>query len=213
MKVIPVEQGSPEWLLARCGKVTGSRIDDVCAKLKNGTYGASRDSYMGQVIAERLTGRPADTYQSQAMAWGNDIEPMARAAYQFDRMIPVERVGFVLHPHIRDAGCSPDGLLGDRGMVQFKCPLTHTHISYLLAGGVPAAYQKQMQWEMACCERQWSDFVSFDPRMPAHMQLFVKRLHRDDQAIRMLEREAELFLAEVERKLEQLGSIYKEPKP
>lgn len=209
MKVIPVEQGSPEWLAARCGKVTGSRIEAVGAKLKNGTYGASRDSYMGQIIAERLTGRPTDAFQSQAMAWGNEIEPMARAAYQFDRMIPVERVGFVLHPHIRDAGCSPDGLLGNDGMVQFKCPLTHTHISYLLAGGVPSDYQKQMQWEMACCERKWSDFVSFDPRMPAHMQLFVKRLARDNGLIHHLEHEAEVFLAEVERKMQQLGELYR----
>jgi putative phage-type endonuclease len=164
---------------------------------------------IGTVISERLTGVPQETYKNFAMEWGTATEPEARKAYQFDKMIKVEQVGFVLHPHISDAGASPDGLVAERGLVEIKCPNTSTHIETLLSHQVPKRYVTQMQWQMACCERAWCDYVSFDPRLPEHMQLFVTRLYRNDTVVAALERLVTDFLREVDGRILALEALYK----
>jgi len=198
-----MQQRSEEWFQARIGKATGSRIADVVAKTKTG-YGASRANYMGQLIAERLTGEPAESYTNAAMQWGIDTEPYARSAYEFYYNTEVDLVGFVDHPRIDMSGASPDGRVGSDGMLELKCPNTATHIETLLTGKVADKYVIQMLWQMACDEREWCDFGSFDPRMPEEMRLFVKRVYRDDKRIKELESEIEKFLEELENKIVQL---------
>jgi putative phage-type endonuclease len=203
MKVIDFPQGSQEWLSARAGKVTASRICDVMAKIKSGEAAARRD-YRAQIIAEILTGRPQeDGFINDEMRWGNEQEPFARAAYEVSAGVLVDKVGLVLHPRIDRAAASPDGLAGD-GLVEIKCPKTATHLQYLLAGEVPSKYQPQMLWQMACTERDWCDFVSFDPRLPQTLQLFHVRFRRDESRIKDMEAEVIAFLAEVDATLDRL---------
>lgn len=200
-------QGSDAWLQARLGKVTASRIADLAARTKTG-WGASRANYMAQLIAERLTGVPGETYTNAAMQWGIEKEPEARAAYEFRFDKSVIEVGFVPHRIIEMSGASPDGLVGDNGLVEIKCPNTATHIDTLLGGSVPSKYDLQMQWQMACTDRSWVDFVSYDPRMPESMRLFVYRVKRDQAKIIELEATVSVFLDEVSSKVEALSKRY-----
>jgi putative phage-type endonuclease len=202
-----IVQGSPEWLALRIGKVTASRVADVIAKTKTGVS-ASRAKYAGELIAERLTNVPAERYTNGAMAWGKEQEPNARKAYEFYRDTDVVEIAFVLHPTIGDSGASPDGLVDVDGLIEIKCPDTHTHIETLLNKDVPAKYITQMMWQMACTGRKWCDFVSFDPRLPESMQFFCQRVHRDDEFIAELEREVVSFLNEVRGKVMELRRIY-----
>jgi putative phage-type endonuclease len=201
-----MEQRTEDWFAARLGKVTASRVADVIAKTKTG-YSASRDNYMAQLVVERLTNTQAESFTNAAMQWGTDQEPFARAAYEVAQNVMVEETGLVDHPTIPMAGASPDGLIGEDGLVEIKCPNTATHIDTLLTQTVPAKYITQMQFQMACTDRQWCDFVSFDPRMPAKAQLFVKRVMRDEAFIKEIETEIKKFLAEVTAKVEQLNKL------
>lgn len=195
-------QGSPEWFADRCGKVTASRIADIIAKTKSGES-ASRANYRAQLVAERLTGKPADSFSNAAMQWGTDNEPFARMAYEALTGIFVKETGFVPHPQIEQAGASPDGLADD-GLTEIKCPNTSTHIDYFLSGLPPEKYKPQMAWQMACTGRKWCDFVSFDPRMPENMQIMIARYVPDDGYISMLEDEVKKFLFEVDEIIEKL---------
>lgn len=204
-----MEQRTDEWFSARLGKVTASRVADVVARTKSG-YGASRANYMAELICERLTGARGESYQNAAMVWGTEQEPVARAAYEAATGTLVVETGFVPHPTITMSGASPDGLVNDLGQVEIKAPNSATHIDTLMTGVVPAKYITQMQWQMACTGRQWCDFVSFDPRLPENMQLFVKRVMRDDAQITMLESEVGLFLVELAEKVKALTDKYGE---
>jgi putative phage-type endonuclease len=201
-----IEQGSPEWFAQRCGKVTASRVADVIARTKTG-YSASRDNYMAQLVCERLTGTVAESFSNAAMQHGTDTEPLARAAYEAHADVLVDEVAMITHPTIEAAGASPDGLVGDSGLVEIKCPNTATHIDTLLSQTVPGKYNTQMQWQMACTDREWCDFVSFDPRLPKELQLFVKRVVRNDELIADLEMEVILFLTELENKIKKLNEL------
>ncbi len=200
-------QGTPEWFAARLGRVTASRVADVVARTKSGPA-ASRANYMAQLVAERLTGTATDGFNSVAMQWGTAMEPDARAAYEFRYDKEVVEVGFIQHPTIAMSGASPDGLIGDNGLVEIKAPNTATHIETLRGGSVPGKYVIQMQWQMACSGRAWCDFVSFDPRMPESMSLFVQRVKRDDAQIDTLEAEVKAFLTEVDQCVADLTSRY-----
>lgn len=201
-----MQQGTEEWFAARCGKVTASRVADIIAKTKSG-YSTSRDNYLAQLVCERMTKKPAESFSNAAMQWGTDQEPFARAAYESVKDVLVEEVGFITHPAIEGAGASPDGLVGDFGLVEIKCPNTHTHIQTLLDQKVPEKYNTQMQWQMACTQRQWCDFVSFDPRMDEGLQLFIKRVEFHPLYVENLEKEVIEFLAEVEYKISQLNKL------
>lgn len=203
-----IEQGSPEWFALRCGKVTASRIADMVSRTKSG-WGASRANYRAQLVAERLTGIVAESFSNSAMDWGTKTEPEARAAYEFFRNVDVQRVDFVVHPRIAMSGASPDGRVGDLGMVEIKCPNTATHIETLLGRSIPSKYEFQMLWQMACDSRQWCDFVSYDPRMPDDMRLYVHRLERDDVKISDLEKEVRAFLVEIDDTVASLTNLYR----
>jgi putative phage-type endonuclease len=205
------EQQTPEWFADRLGKVTASRLADVMAKTKTG-YSATRANYMTQLVLERVTNTRAESYSNAAMQWGNEQEPFARAAYEAHTGQMVEEVGFIQHPDIEDAGASPDGLVGDDGMVEIKCPSSSTALECWLIhaqGGNPvdAKYYAQMQWQMRCANRSWCDYVVFDPRMPAKAQLFVFRVQRNAEFLRIAEDEVITFLTEVDIKVAALNQI------
>jgi len=201
-----MDQGTEEWFTIRIGKVTASRVADVIAKTKTG-YSATRDNYMAQLVCERLTGQKGESFTNAAMQHGTDTEPLARAAYEALQDVLVDEVGFVPHPSIIMAGASPDGLVGDDGLLEIKCPNTATHIETLLSQSVPGKYNTQMQFQMACTGRQWCDFVSFDNRLPEELQLFVKRVPRDEVFIRLIEAEIVQFLAELDDKINKLMKV------
>jgi putative phage-type endonuclease len=201
-----IEQGSDQWFEARIGKVTASRVADVIAKTQSG-FAASRANYMAQLVCERLTGQREEFFISGAMQHGTDTEPLARAAYESLKDVLVDEVGFVPHPSIEMAGASPDGLVGDDGLLEIKCPNTATHIDTLLSQTVPSKYNTQMQFQMACTGRLWCDFVSFDNRLPEELQLFVKRVPRDDVFIKQTEDAIVKFLAELDDKINKLMKV------
>lgn len=202
-----MEQRSPEWFAARAGKVTASRVADVIAKTKSGPS-ASRATYMGELIAERLTGTCTEKFTNAAMQWGTDTEEEARAAYQFETTTLVALAEFVTHPKIAMSGASPDGYIGDDGLLELKCPNSATHIDTLLGQSVPGKYITQMQWQMACTGRKWCDFASFDPRLPETMRLHIQRVQRDDKMIAELETAVVEFLSEVDAKVAALRARY-----
>jgi putative phage-type endonuclease len=201
-----MEQRTEEWFAARCGRVTASRVADIIAKTKTG-YSTSRENYLAQLVCERMTGKPAESYSNAAMQWGTDQEPFARAAYEAAKDVLVDELGFAIHPTIEGAGASPDGLVGLFGLVEIKCPNTHTHIETLLTQTVPTKYITQMQWQMACTQRQWCDYCSFDPRMDEGLQLFIKRVEYDPIYVAQLEKEVINFLMDVEDKIQKLNKL------
>jgi putative phage-type endonuclease len=201
-----MEQGTEAWFNIRIGKVTASRVADVLAKTKTG-YSTTRDNYMAQLVCERLTGQKGESFTNAAMQHGTETEPLARAAYEARYDVLVDEVGFVPHPSIIMAGASPDGLVGEDGLIEIKCPNTATHIETLLSESVPNKYYTQMQFQIACTGRKWCDFVSFDNRLPTELQMFVKRVPRDDVYIRLIEDEIVKFLAELDTKINQLMKV------
>lgn len=198
-----IEQGSDAWKALRAGKVTASRVADVLSKIKSGES-AGRKNYRMDLVAERLTGKPADSFTNSAMQWGTEQEPFARIAYETHKGLFVEQVLFVDHPTIEWFGCSPDGLVGEDGLLEIKAPNTTTHLEYLQDGKPPSKYIPQMMAQMACTGRKWCDFASFDPRLPEDLQLFVVRLNWDDAYIQEMEAEVKQFLNEVDATLSQL---------
>lgn len=202
-----IEQRSPEWYRARLGLVTASSIYDVVGRTKAGKPYAARAEYAARLIAERLSGEPTPSFISAAMQWGIDHELDAKATYEFYHDAAVVDVGFVRHPEIA-AGASPDGLVGDVGLIEIKCPNTATHIETLRTGIIAPEYLAQMQWQMACTGRQWCDFISFDPRMPESMAMWVRRQQRDDARILEMEADVVSFLAEVDAAVSDLRRLY-----
>ena len=200
-----MDQRSPDWFKARLGKVTASRVADVVAKTKSGVS-ASRTNYLAQLICERLTETVAEGYTSVEMQWGTDQEPYARAAYSAKVGELVEEVGFIDHPTINGAGASPDGLVAE-GLVEIKCGNTSTALDWILSGKPPTKYITQMQWQMACTDKPWCDFVSYDPRLPENLRLLVIRVDRDDDRIKELEREVKEFLQELDDKVNKLKKV------
>jgi putative phage-type endonuclease len=202
-----IEQRSPEWYAQRLGKATASRVADIIARTKSG-YSTSRANYAADLITERLTGAPVLGFVSAAMIWGLEQEEPARALYADRCGLVVTPAEYVDHPEISWSGASPDGYVDSDGLVEIKCPLTAQHIDALLGTAVPANYLTQMQWQMACTGRLWCDYVSYDPRMPERMQLYVKRVPRDLSVILELETEVTAFLAEIEERVAKLAALY-----
>ena len=192
---------------------TATSVIEVSGSLYSGTkdgYGAGRANYMAELICERLTLTQAEFYQNAAMQWGTETEPQARDAYSFLYDRDVLEMGFAVHPTIADFGASPDGLVGDDGLIEIKCPNTSTHIDTLLSEAVPGKYFTQMQAQMACTGRLWCDFISFDPRLPGDMQMWVRRVPRDDKFIAEMEADISAFLTELNQKLDALRARYEE---
>lgn len=218
--ILDVEQGTDKWAAIRCGRITASRAADVIATTKKGEAAGRRD-YRTEILVERLTNVPVQQYVSKEMLWGLEQEPFARAAYELHEGIFVDQVGFVVHPLMPYFGCSPDGYVGDKGMWQGKCPSTTTHLRWLMDETIPIEHVPQLLAELACNpDREWIDFCSFDPRLPEHLQLFIRRYHRDAGLICSLEKEIVHFNDECGQVLERLpgapqlaASILEMPRP
>ena len=201
MKVLSMPQGSPEWLAARAGKVTASRINDVMAAKTTAAY---RD-YKAQIVAEILTGVPQESgFVNDYMRWGTEQEKFARAEYEMFCAWTVDEVGLVIHPTIEQGAASPDGFVSTDGLVEIKCPKTSTHLQTLVDKKQPRQYENQMLWQMACTGRQWVDFVSYDPRLPEDLQLFVHRFDRDQERIDAIEAAVKQFLTEVNEMIDKI---------
>ena len=201
MKVLSMPQGSPEWLAARAGKVTASRISDVMAAKTTAAY---RD-YRAQIVAEILTGVPQESgFINDYMQWGTKQEKFARVEYEMLCNWTVDEVGLVLHPTIEQGAASPDGFVSTDGLVEIKCPKTSTHLQTLVDKKQPRQYENQMLWQMACTGRQWCDFVSYDPRLPEDLQLFVHRFDRDEKRIEEIEAAVKQFLTEVNEMIDNI---------
>jgi putative phage-type endonuclease len=195
---IHVEQGTEEWKRARLGYVSASNLDAVMAKGKAGEA-ITRKNYKTRLVAERLTNEIGDSYSNAAMEWGVVNEEKAAMAYEVSKDTFLDKTGFWKHPTIPWFGCSPDRLVDNDGLVEIKCPNSTTHIDYWLAKQVPSVYQYQVQGQICVMERDWCDFVSFDPRMPEKNRLLIVRAYRDDELIKQMEAEVKKFLNEIEQ--------------
>lgn len=197
-----IEQRTHAWLMQRVGHVTASRFKHVLARLKPkkpgelGEPAQARRSYLMEVVCERLTGEPAQHYVNAAMQWGIDQEPYAREAYINRTGRQVDEVGFVRHPELM-VGVSPDGIVELEGLIEIKCPSTSTHIDTVINGMDPE-HLAQIQGQLWVTGYDWCDFVSFDPRLPKGIDLYVQRIHRDQTYITNLETEVRRFLGEVD---------------
>ena len=192
-----IEQGTNEWHLMRLGKVTGSRVAELMAKTKSGEA-ASRKNYMMELLCQRLTGKREESFNSLAMQRGTDLEPIARSFYEAANKVMVEESSFVFHPAIKAFGASPDGFVGDDGLIEIKCPNTAQHIDFITTKKPDGKYIWQMQSQMACTGRKWCDFVSFDDRLPERLQFDSVRIWRDDEKIAEMESEIVKFLDELD---------------
>lgn len=201
------EQGSAQWFADRCGKATASRFKDVMAKGRNGAQLAARESYLWELVIERITGTPAEHYTNAAMLWGMENEMGARMAYEAHSGVLVDAAGFVTHPTIANCGGSPDGLIGDDGGLEIKCPFNSAVHLRTVLDGMPEEHAYQVQGNMAVTGRAWWDFVSFDPRLPDGLSLYVQRVTRNEEKCAAIEREVALFLAEVDALAKQLQEI------
>ena len=194
---IAVEQGTDAWHQIRLGKVTASRVAEILAKTKTGPS-ASRQNYLIELAIQRTTGIIQESYSNAAMEWGTQTEPQARVAYEVKSGNFVDQVAFIDHPNIEWFGCSPDGLVSDKGLIEIKCPNSPTHWEYFKSKEPPKKYFIQMQAQMAVTGKDWCDFVSFDPRMPERSQLLIVRVDRDSKFINEMIVEIQQFLSEVE---------------
>lgn len=211
-KILSSNQRSAEWLKAREGRICASRIKDVISYLKNGKESAKRYGYRLELIAERLTGLAVERYVSPAMDWGSEYEPMARAAYEIANDVMVQQVGFAVHDDLEFSGASVDSLVGEDGIAEYKCPNTTTHLEWMMEGKVPEEHEPQCTWGMEVWGRKYADFVSFDPRLPEHLRIFVCRLDYDPERAKYLRDEVIKFETEIEAAIAKLGggSVVKE---
>lgn len=213
MRVVNCQQGSPEWLRARCGNITASRLFDVVSKRKHGEEElAKRRAYRLELIGERLSGSVTEHYVSEDMERGTEWEPMARTAYEMETGAEVDVVGFVLHPEMDFFGASPDGLIGADGGLELKVPKTTTHLTWLLAGVIPEKYLPQCLGGIICTGRQWWDFASYAPELPDGLSLFKVRMYRDEALVKTAEEEIRRFNGEIEEAVQLLSRKITHPK-
>lgn len=199
-------QGSDEWKLARCGIATASRFSAVMATIKSGEA-AERRNYRADLVVERLTGKPTEYFTTSAMKAGTENEPFARMAYESKTGLIVNEVGFFRLIDV-DAGASPDGIIDGQAIgIEIKCPQRATHLEYLRSTGAPPAYYWQIMGQMWVCDLDAVDFVSFNADFPEHLQLLVRRIKRDEEAITRLESEVIAFMDQVKNETELLRNM------
>ena len=196
-KPAEMRQGTPEWRQARCGKITSSCFGKVMTRGrgKDAAWGQTAFTYMMDVLGERLSGNPGDEISSKYLEWGHIHEPTARALYTWRIGQPVTLTGFVPHPEMDGVGGSPDGLVGDDGVMEIKCPYTvRTHLETIYENEInDKDYQWQVQGNLWVTGRKWLDFVSFQPSVPEELQLHVIRVTRDEDMIEELDERVRRF--------------------
>lgn len=202
-------QENDDWMLARAGKFTASRASDLMARTRTGPS-ASRGALLTLLAVERLTGQCVPTYSNGAMQRGIELEGEARDAYAFAKLAAVDEAGFIPCPALPNTGCSPDGLLGDDGLLEIKCPANMAkHLDALRTGDHAKEYRWQLQHQLMVTGRQWVDAVSYDPRFPERLQLAVVRVERDESAIKDLREAIVAADAEVEAIVSEMNQMEK----
>ncbi|WP_375608891.1 MULTISPECIES: lambda exonuclease family protein [unclassified Bartonella] len=204
-----MEQRTAEWFQARLGKVTASNIYNILNKTTKGLPTSKYEDYKIKLITERLTRETSPYYETEDMRWGIEHEEDALREYGFIHDADITKCGFIQHPTIEMAGASPDGLIGEDGLIEVKCPRSVTHMRFCIGDEIKPEYHAQMQFQMACTERKWCDFVSYDPRFTGeffHLRMKVKRVLRDDQQIEQINQAVQAFLADIEREIQQLST-------
>lgn len=208
MQIIRCEQGSKEWHNARLGKITASRVHDILPG-KSG-YKKAREKYMYELICEILTGNIQEAFiPTWAMEHGKAVEAVSRSAYEAKTGKLIEEVGFILS-HLDYLGCSPDGIIDMKKGVEIKCPNSMTHIQILTTGEIPAAHYTQIQTGMFCSGFDSWDYVSYDNRFPANLQLYIQSIERDDEYIEYIETEVMKFHNEINFTLDCLREYTEE---
>jgi len=214
--IIDCIQGDATWLQCRIGCVTSSRVAAAISELKRksgekqpGDETAAREHLRFELMREIMREQASDHYVSRWMEEGKEKEPLARAAYEFEKGVEARQIGFAYHPTIKMAGCSPDALVGNDGGAEFKCPKTETHLRYLTAGVVPPEYRPQCYWQIDCMDWEWCDFMSHDPDMKKrqHRSLIV-RLHRDEKIQADMRSKVIRFNDEVQEAIAKLDPDY-----
>ncbi len=204
-----MEQRTAQWFQARLGKVTASNVYNILSKTAKGLPTSKYEDYKIKLITERLTGETSPHYETEDMRWGIEHEEDALKEYAFIYDADIRKCGFIQHPTIKMAGASPDGLIGSDGLIEIKCPRSANHMRFCIDNEIKPEYHAQMQFQMACTERQWCDFISYDPRFTgasSHLRIKIKRVHRDDQQIEQINQAVQAFLAEIEREIKQLST-------
>lgn len=197
------EQGSLEWLDMRLGKVTASRVADVMSKGRGTAPSKTSESYMMELIAEALTGRSKPFFENDAMKWGTETEPQARAMYSVNNdFVEVKEVAFVEHNN--QIGISPDGFVGENGLFEAKCPNTTTQLKRALSDDYSKDYKPQIQMQLWVTEREWCDFVSFDPRLDCDAAYLEQRVFRDEEYIEEMKVKVYAFVEKMNELIEQL---------
>ena len=204
MKIIETcEQGSAEWLAMRLGKVTASKVSDVLSKGRGSAPSKMSETYMIELIAEVLTGNSKPFFENDAMRWGTETEPQARAMYAVNNdFVDVKEVAFV--EHNEQVGISPDGLIGEDGLLEIKCPNTTTQIKRALSNDYSADYKAQIQMQLWVTEREWCDFLSFDPRLDCEVGYLQQRVFRDEEYIEEMKTKVYAFVEKMNEIIEQL---------
>lgn len=204
----PIEQGSDAWFLMRLGKISGSRISDLLSEGRAGKESLLKKKYRNELIRERLTGKRIPTYKTALMNRGIELEPLARSAYEHKFQTMVHQIAFVDHPTIAMAGCSPDGLIDEHGLLEIKCPSPENHLDNYLNDGIQLdQYYDQVQWQLVCTQRKWCHLISFDPEMPEHLQIYCKDITLDEEWKQRAESAVIAFNAEIETTLTQLKEL------
>ncbi|UNE54435.1 lambda exonuclease family protein [Bartonella machadoae] len=202
-----MEQRTAEWFQARLGKVTASNVYNILSKTAKGLPTSKYEDYKIKLMTERLTGEISQSYITPSMQWGIEHEEDALKEYEFIYDADVIKCGFIPHPTIEMAGASPDGLIGEDGLVEVKCPQSTTHLRFFMYDEIKPEYIAQMQFQMACTGRKWCHFISYNPQFVGRstgLRMKVKRIHRDDEQIEQLTKAVEVFLAEIEQDMEQI---------
>lgn len=209
MNVLGIYYPEPEWFKARLGLITSCKVNDaITLRQKGGTHDlAARKKLKFQIISEMTTGQTPEHYVSAAMDWGIENEPRARAEYEYRTGSNVEQLGLVMHPTNPRAAATADGWVAPNGILEIKCPETHTHYEYRAENVIPKEYLDQINWQMACCgpEIEWCDFVSYDPRIEdEELQMLIIRHERDDKRIAEMEEGVIQFFTETLQLFEQI---------
>jgi exodeoxyribonuclease (lambda-induced) len=208
MRIIKCQQRSTAWFQAHCGNVSASGMEAVLDFTQKGAAGAKRKTYFRQKFAELCTGIAIqDNYVSREMLIGIEREPLGIAAYESEEGLMVDTIGFALHDSIPRFGCSPDGLVGDEGLIELKCPLAGTHLQYILDGVIPDLYLSQIRAQLCVTGRAWCDFVSFCPEVPKPARLMVIRFPKIDADMELVAEAVQKFNGEVDAAVEKLRSI------
>ena len=197
-----IKQGSAEWLAARIGKVTASRMSAVLSKGRGDAPSKTAETYMMELIVEKLTGEPTPFFETADMKWGTETEEDARLMYQIRNNVAIREVAYISEGE--NLLVSPDGLVGDNGLIEIKCPKSATQLKRALTDNYSKDYTAQIQMQLWISKREWCDFLSYDPRLPKKTGYLEQRVQRDEKYIKNMSEKTNEFIDRMGELLEKL---------